>query len=131
MAKDRQSMKKLKPTPLKKGDKLEQLFDLQLKFMRRIGMNPDTMNMTKREELTKEQIIAVQAECIELLNETNWKPWKKKQKKVDVHELKFEIADLTHFLLNIAIIWGMTADDFAAYYHAKNKENHKRQNNGY
>lgn len=129
--KDRQSMKKLKPIPIKKDDKLDEMVALQLKLMNKLGTHPMIMNLSEREQETKEQILAMQAELIELLNEINWKPWKKKQKKVDQHELRFEIIDLFHFLLNIAIIWGMNSEDIAAYYRAKNKENHRRQDNGY
>ena len=131
---DKKSMKNLKPVKgmeLEGGDKLERIMAMQLSFMERIGIHPDKMPLAERERVTKEVVLAMHDELSEVLNWTNWKPWKKERTEVDQHEIRFEIIDLLHFLLELAAVWGMTADDVAAYYIAKNRENQKRQDDGY
>lgn len=107
------------------------MVELQEKLMERLGIKFKKMSLTDREKETKELILAMQAELIELLNWTNWKNWKKTKKKVDHMEIRFEIVDLFHFLIEIAVVWGMSADDIYHHFLAKNKENHVRQDKGY
>lgn len=114
-----------------KEDKLDEIMKLQLAFMKRIDMNPDKMSMYIREGVTKEVVLAMHSELSEVLNEINWKPWKKKKKDIDEHKIKIEIIDLMRFLLELAIIWGLDAKDLFMYYKVKNKINQKRQNDGY
>ena len=71
-----------------------------------------------------------------------WKPWKSNHKKAysmkisdmsteDVKELKMELVDIQHFLFNMMVSVGMTADELYNYYLSKNKENIRRQENNY
>jgi hypothetical protein len=71
-----------------------------------------------------------------------WKPWKSNHKKAynmkvsdlspeDVKELKMELVDIQHFVFNMMISVGMTADELYNFYLSKNKENIRRQENNY
>ena len=71
-----------------------------------------------------------------------WKPWKSNHKKAytmkisdlspeDVKELKMELVDIQHFLFNMMISVGMTAEELYNFYISKNKENIRRQENNY
>ena len=71
-----------------------------------------------------------------------WKPWKSNHKKAysmkvsdlsedDQKELKMELVDIQHFLFNMMISVGMTAEELYNYYISKNKENIRRQENNY
>jgi hypothetical protein len=71
-----------------------------------------------------------------------WKWWKKDYAQAqttplsDMHpedllELKYEIVDQFHFFMNQMVKIGMTADELASMYVAKNKENFDRQERGY
>lgn len=72
-----------------------------------------------------------------------WKPWKKAHhEKVpnmtfetmsdrDKKELRMELIDIQHFLFNLMLATGMTADDLFNLYFAKNAENRARQQRGY
>ena len=42
-----------------------------------------------------------------------------------------ELIDMLHFFLNICLALGLDADNLYDMYMAKNKENHKRQDEGY
>lgn len=71
-----------------------------------------------------------------------WKNWKTLHSKAsemkisdlsqsDLIELKMEIVDKFHFFMNYALSIGMTAQELYNMYIAKNKENHRRQDDGY
>lgn len=71
-----------------------------------------------------------------------WKYWKKDYSKYanikfsdlsksDQLECKFEIVDILHFFLNMAISIGMTPQEMYNMYMSKNKENRDRQAKGY
>ena len=71
-----------------------------------------------------------------------WKPWKSLHKKAyelkvsdlseeDQKELKMELVDIQHFLFNMMISVGMTAEELYNFYLSKNKENIRRQQNNY
>ncbi len=71
-----------------------------------------------------------------------WKPWKQNYKKAysmkisdlpesDLKELKMELVDIQHFVFNMMISVGMTAEELYNFYLSKNKENIRRQENNY
>jgi hypothetical protein len=71
-----------------------------------------------------------------------WKYWKKDYSKYanikfsdlsenDQIECKFEIIDILHFFLNMAISIGMTPQEMFNMYMSKNQENRDRQTRGY
>ncbi len=71
-----------------------------------------------------------------------WKYWKQDYSKYGVMkfsdlsendqlECKFEIIDILHFFLNMAISVGMTPQEMYNMYMSKNKENRDRQKRGY
>ena len=49
----------------------------------------------------------------------------------DLLELKFEIVDAFHFLINFGVSIGMTGSEFYNLFVSKNQENTDRQNRGY
>ena len=82
-------------------------------------------------EYIKDMVLAAHSELTEILNEINWKPWKKTTKTVDVKKFKKEIIDLQHFVINLALSANMDSKEFFELYDSKNKENLKRQREGY
>lgn len=72
-----------------------------------------------------------------------WKPWKKAYHEKapnmtfagmspnDKKELQMELIDIQHFLFNLMLATGMTAQDLMNMYFAKNAENRERQKRGY
>lgn len=67
-------------------------------------------------------------ECCELDNEFNWKPWKN-PKSLDANreERLMETADILHFLVQLALDQGFSAEELYRAYVAKNEENRERQ----
>jgi hypothetical protein len=67
-------------------------------------------------------------ECCELDNELNWKPWKNgKSLEANREQRLMETADILHFLVQLALDQGFSADDLYQAYVAKNQENRERQ----
>ncbi len=67
-------------------------------------------------------------ECCELDNELNWKPWKNPQSlDANRQERLMETADILHFLVQLALDQGFSAEELYNAYVAKNDENRERQ----
>ncbi|HYF99091.1 MAG TPA: dUTPase [Candidatus Saccharimonadales bacterium] len=69
-------------------------------------------------------------EVIELQRETGWKWWKT-DNGIEDQRIKEEIIDLWHFLIQLSIEAGLDSELLVSKYIEKNKENTKRQQQGY
>ena len=117
---------------------LQEMMDKQLELQERLGY--DFSNMTK-EEITayiKEFSIHLNQEVNEMLYELPYfKPWKDysaistREYEAGMDSARKEFIDLFHFVLNMALALGMSAQDIYTMYMDKNKENHERQDEGY
>jgi len=67
-------------------------------------------------------------EACELDDELNWKPWKNSQDLEANRARRLdETADLLHFLLQLALDQGFSADELFEAYRRKHAENRRRQ----
>ena len=111
-------------------DRLRELFRMQRALNERIGVR--TANMCE-EEKTKwllNYCRAMSQEIAELTDSVPWKWWAKYQ-KFDEQNARVEVIDLFHFLISLAQVLGMSADDVFNAYIKKNEVNFKRQQTGY
>ena len=111
-------------------DKLENIFDLQEQLNLRIGVDMEKMNDDERANWILNYVRAMQQELAELTDSVPWKWWAKYQ-KFDEQNARVEVIDLFHFLISLAQVLGMSADDVLGAYLKKNKINHDRQDSGY
>lgn len=111
-------------------DKLENIFGLQEQLNRRIGVEMSGLNDEEKTHWILNYIRAMQQELAELTDSVPWKWWAKYQ-EFDQQNAKVEIIDLFHFLISMAQVMGMTAEDVHEAYLKKNKVNHERQQSGY
>jgi dimeric dUTPase (all-alpha-NTP-PPase superfamily) len=72
----------------------------------------------------------MQQEIAELIDSVPWKWWAKYQ-KFDEQNARVEVVDLFHFLISVAQVLGMSADDVFQAYVKKNQVNLQRQDSGY
>lgn len=71
---------------------------------------------------------AIVHECCELDDELSWKPWKNGRPLEETRAARLmETADILHFLIQLALDQGFTADELYQAYVAKNAENQERQ----
>lgn len=114
----------------KSMDKMDEIFALQEKLNQRIGVKMAEMNDDDRAQWILNYIRAMQQELAELTDSVPWKWWAKYQ-EFDKQNARVEIVDLFHFLISLAQVMGMSADDVYEAYLKKNKVNHNRQDRGY
>jgi len=111
-------------------DKLEEIFKLQSELNKRIGVNVESLNEEGKAHWLLNYTRAMQQEMAELIDSVPWKWWAKYQ-EFDQQNAKVEIVDLFHFLISMAQVMGMSADDVYQAYLKKNQVNHERQESGY
>ncbi len=111
-------------------DKLEEIFQLQERLNRRIGVDTEGMSEEEQVEWVLNYTRAMQQELAELTDSVPWKWWAKYQ-KFDRQNARVEVVDLFHFLVSLGQVLGMNADDIHRAYVKKNVVNHQRQETGY
>ena len=91
------------------------------------------------QEWVEKQAKALMHEAVEIMDWTAWKWWSNRvgnKSGVEpgslqqVDEIRVEIVDALHFLVNLALLTGMSADDLYNAYLEKNKINHERADSG-
>jgi dimeric dUTPase (all-alpha-NTP-PPase superfamily) len=118
---------------MEKPDQLQELWRMQDALNKRIGVNTDGMTEEEKTKWILNYCRAVTQEIAELTDSVPWKWWAKYQ-KFDEQNARVEVVDLfhfLHFLISMAQVLGMSADDVFAAYLKKNEVNFKRQETGY
>jgi dimeric dUTPase (all-alpha-NTP-PPase superfamily) len=115
---------------MEKPDQLRELWRMQRALNERIGVRTDGMDEAKKTEWTLNYCRAMTQEIAELTDSVPWKWWAKYQ-KFDEQNARVEVVDLFHFLISLAQVLGMSADDVFNAYVKKNEVNFKRQESGY
>ncbi|MDR1595783.1 MAG: dUTPase [Puniceicoccales bacterium] len=111
-------------------DKLDKIFEMQLVLNEKIGVDTTNLDETDKIRWILNYGRALQQEISELIDSVPWKWWAKYQ-KFDEQNARVEVVDLLHFLISIAQVLGMSADDIYEIYCKKNVINHQRQKSGY
>lgn len=121
----------------KMNDKLDLMFKLQKKLQENLGVYDKIRSAKDRQQYVNQMCLALHEEAVEIMRETCYKNpdfvlfgWKKGQEE-NTENFKKEIADILHFVLNLAIISGMDSQELFEIYAGKNQENHERKENGY
>jgi dimeric dUTPase (all-alpha-NTP-PPase superfamily) len=120
------------PNPLlvETPDQLRELFRMQKSLNERIGVRTEGMSDDDKTKWLLNYCRAMSQEIAELTDSVPWKWWAKYQ-KFDQQNARVEVVDLFHFLISLAQVLGMSADDVFNAYVRKNAVNFKRQESGY
>lgn len=112
-------------------DRLSEIFARQLRLQQVInGYDLDEQDDETRIRNIKENVLACTDELHEALNEVGWKQWAT-SRHINEDAFKKELIDAAHFLINLLLHAGVTADEFFTLYLTKNKRNFERQAEGY
>ena len=114
----------------KHPDKLAAVFYLQKLLNRRIGVDTDKMDDKQRQQWVLNYCRAMSQEVAELTDCVPWKWWASYQ-KFDKQNARVEIVDLLHFLVSLAQVMEISADDLFEAYTEKHRVNLGRQDSGY
>jgi len=115
---------------MENADQFRKLFEMQQALNERIGVKTDGMTDEEKTRWILNYCRAMSQEIAELTDSVPWKWWAKYQ-KFDAQNARVEVVDLFHFLISLAQVLGMSADDVFAAYVKKNEVNFKRQEGGY
>jgi len=117
---------------------LEEMLRKQEELQERLGYDFSSMTQEEITAYIKEFSIHLTQELHEMLYVLPYfKPWKDyramtvEEYEASMKEARKEFIDLFHFVLNIALALNMSGKDIYDMYMTKNKENHKRQDEGY
>ncbi|MDR0755576.1 MAG: dUTP diphosphatase [Puniceicoccales bacterium] len=112
-------------------DKLEKMFEMQRGLnVRILGEDVDRLHQEETAKWILNYARALQQEVSELVDCVPWKWWAHYQ-KMDVQNARVELVDIVHFVICLAQVLGMSADDLFNAYLKKNEVNHHRQDVGY
>ncbi len=103
---------------------------MQQALNERIGVRTEGMSEEDKVKWLLNYCRAMSQEIAELTDSVPWKWWAKYQ-KFDEQNARVEVVDLFHFLISLAQVLGMSADDVFNVYVRKNQVNFKRQESGY
>jgi dimeric dUTPase (all-alpha-NTP-PPase superfamily) len=112
------------------ADQLRELFRMQQALNERIGVKTEGMTEPERTKWILNYCRAMSQEIAELTDSVPWKWWARYQ-KFDDQNARVEVVDLFHFLISLAQVLGMSADDVFTAYVKKNEVNFRRQETGY
>ena len=112
------------------ADQLRELFRMQAALNHRIGVDTKAMSDEEKTRWVLNYCRAMSQEIAELTDSVPWKWWAKYQ-QFDEQNARVEVVDLFHFLISLAQVLGMGADDVFKAYVKKNEVNFKRQESGY
>ncbi len=111
-------------------DQLRELFRMQQALNTRIGVITDGMSEAEQTKWVLNYCRAMSQELAELTDSVPWKWWAKYQ-QFDSQNARVEVVDMLHFLISLAQVLGLSADDVFAAYVKKNEVNLRRQDSGY
>lgn len=111
-------------------DLLHALFESQAALNRRIGVDTTALPEERQPEWILNYCRAMSQEIAELTDSVPWKWWAKYQ-QYDRQNARVEIVDLFHFLISLAQVVGLSAQDVHDLYMKKNRLNFERQDSGY
>ena len=111
-------------------DRLHEIFDMQEELNLRIGVDVRDMDEDDQVKWLLQYSRAMSQELAELTDSVPWKWWAKYQ-TFDKQNARVEVVDMLHFLVSMAQVLGMTADDVHALYKKKHEVNVNRQDSGY
>ena len=103
---------------------------MQRALNERIGVRTEGMSVEDQTHWLLNYCRAMSQEIAELTDSVPWKWWAKYQ-KFDAQNARVEVVDLFHFLISLAQVLGMSADDVFNAYVRKNEVNFQRQESGY
>ena len=115
---------------MSKPDQLDELFRMQKSLNERIGVCTDEMNNEQKTTWVLNYCRAMTQEIAELTDSVPWKWWAKYQ-TFDEQNARVEVVDLFHFLISLAQVLGLSAEDVFTLYRKKNEVNLNRQDTGY
>lgn len=114
--------------------RMTRMLSRQDQFQTLLGRNPDGMTRDQLREYIRTQVLSLNAEIIEALDETQWKPWAADipdQPIVNKDRYIGELADVYIFFMNMMLAGKVSVTELCEAVETKQTKNIKRQQDGY
>lgn len=112
-------------------DRLDHIMSLQEEYQAVLyGMRPMDLPLDLKIDAFKTMFIALVCEQVETMDEVGWKPWAT-SRFINVEKAQGEVIDQLHFVMNQALLLGMTPSMVYDKYCEKQERNRGRQRDGY
>lgn len=111
-------------------DKLTSMVEFQAMLQKKIipGYMPSEMSYDEKVELTRKYALFLHEEVSEVMQSLKYKEHRKYDKTYDEEDTKTEIIDCLKFVINLALLWGMDAEEIQKVFNAKSIINIDRLN---
>lgn len=106
---------------------LSDMFAAQKIVEEQWGRLVDPTNPEHVSQYVREVVLCASDELHEVLAEVHWKPWKQSRGIKDMAAYREELADLMHFVIDLYLAGGLTAQDMYMDYMSKHDENVRRR----
>lgn len=93
----------------------EEALQLQERLQRDLGIKFENMTVEEVIDYIRKYALALTVEVVETLNETEWKPWKPGELKINHLGYRQELADVFIFFMNLMLADGIEADEMMQY----------------
>lgn len=103
---------------MERSKELQHMWSRQASFNKNF-VDLDHLDFDKKQEMTKEYVLHMLSEANSLLDGVNWKIHHKKELSVKRSDLILEMIDVWKYLLSIALIWGVTPEEFSQAFDEK------------
>ena len=91
---------------------LERIWKRQAEFNRNFQPNLGALTQAEQELLTKDFVLYMQDEMMELLKNLNWKTHRREKADLLQANIREEMIDIFKYWNSLALIWNMTPEDF-------------------
>lgn len=99
----------------------EELWEMQVKFQSNF-FDPNALSQEDKIKWTKEFALCAHQELAEVMDSIKWKTYHMYDKQYDEKHVLEEVIDCFKFVMNIGIVWGMTAETFQLEFLKKTNE---------
>lgn len=112
----------------------EEWVDMQHELQKTFDMDPDNYKGEELANYVRWNVLAAIDELMEFLTEWRWKPWDREDLRGKVDDraaAKRELADVMHFIANLAIALNISGTELGDEYISKVAENRRRAAGSY
>lgn len=114
--------------------RFREMFRMIEEYQRKMGYDPTEMPPEQRMQMFRNYIVALMMEQAEMADEVSWKPWRKyedQKPKPNMKKIALEWVDCLFFLVDQALMLGLTSEAIVAAFDRKHKANLERIASGY
>lgn len=100
-------------------DKLDKIFSRQLANQKMFFPDWESLSEQDKQELTQKFLTHIMSEGADVLDNIGWKLSFIKRRSPQISNVQIEIIDVAKYVISLALLWEMTAEDFFEQFNDK------------